>query len=242
MRFERTKMLLGADGLERLSQSHVAVFGIGGVGSYTAEALARSAVGKITLIDSDKLSITNINRQIHALTDTVGRNKAEVMAERIHQINPDAKIQVISEFFSAENADIFPFSEFSYIADCIDTVTSKIELISRANQMRIPIISSMGAGNKLHPELFEITDLYNTSVCPLARVLRRELKVRGIRKLTVVYSKEQPITPKFQPAAEQESIQKRITPGSVAFVPSAVGLIMAGEIIRRLSGQPKEEI
>lgn len=222
-------MLLGKEGILKLKNSHVAIFGIGGVGSYVAEALARSGVGKLTLTDHDTVSVSNINRQLIALDSTVGKSKVQVMRERIYDINKDAEVFVNEKFYLPENRDEFDFREFDYIVDAVDTVTAKLDIIERAYNLKIPCISSMGAGNKLHPELFEISDIYKTSVCPLARVMRRELKKRGIMSLNVVYSKEEPIIPNW----DQTGIKP--TPGSVAFVPSVAGLIIAGHVVRDIS-------
>ena len=229
-KFMRTGLLIGEEGIEHLRAANVAVFGIGGVGGYAAEALARSGVGAITLVDKDVVSVSNINRQIIATTKTVGRPKTEVMRERILEINPQAEVEVHNCFFLPETADQFRFEAYDYVIDAVDTVTAKIELVLRAQQAGTPVISSMGAGNKLHPELFEVADLYQTSVCPLARVMRRELKKRGVDRLKVVYSKEEAQTPRIQLSDES----KRVIPGSIAFVPSAAGLILAGEVIRDL--------
>ena len=229
-RFSRTALLVGNEGLEKLKNSYVVVFGVGGVGGYTVEALARSGVGKITVVDNDAVSLSNINRQIIATTESVGRDKVEVIKERILSINPDCTVRAIKEFYSPDTADRFDLSEYDYIVDAIDTVTAKIELCVRAQALGVPIISSMGAGNKLDPTAFEVADIYKTSVCPLAKVLRRELKARGVKKLKVVYSKEEPIKIDGADCGEQEG-KKRI-PASIAFVPSVVGLIIGGEVIK----------
>ncbi len=243
--FVRTEMLLGKDAMNILKSSHVAVFGVGGVGGYAAEALARSGIGGIDLIDSDQISITNLNRQIIATHRTIGKYKADVMKERMLEINPDLRVGVYKTFFLPENKDEFNFLKYSYIIDAVDTVTAKIALAQEAQEKNIPLISSMGAGNKLNPLAFEVTDIFSTSVCPLAKVMRRELKKRGIRRLKVVYSKEQPVCPDFSAAMDLENqggsnetggiLQKRQIPGSVAFVPSVVGLILAGEVIKDLT-------
>lgn len=240
--FSRTKLLLGDDAMKILKSSSVAVFGVGGVGSYVAEALARSGVGTITLFDKDTVSVTNINRQLIALHSTVGREKTAVMKERILDINPEAKVIVHPVFYGAENADEYDLSEYSYIVDAIDTVSSKLLLIERAKAAGVPVISSMGAGNKLDPTAFEIADIYKTSVCPLAKVMRRELRARGIESLKVVYSKEMPVPHSREAeldclAGENVSPDapvKRQVPGSTAFVPSVAGLILAGEVIKDL--------
>ncbi len=231
--FSRTEILLGNDAMERLKNARVAVFGVGGVGGYVCEMLARSGIGHMTLIDSDCVSETNRNRQIIALKSTTGKPKVEVMRERILDINPDADVKALETFYTPENADEIALSEFDYIADCIDTMTSKIELIMRAKAENIKIISAMGAGNKLDPTKFEVSDLYKTSVCPLARTLRYELKRRGVKSLKVVYSKEEPQKPKGE--IEGESFGRHI-PASVAFAPSAMGIVMASEIVKDLIG------
>lgn len=233
-RFIRTEILLGKEKMDCLRQSRVAVFGIGGVGGYVAEALARSGIGAIDLIDSDKVEKSNMNRQIIALSGAVGRYKTDVMRERILEINPSVSVRVFHCFFLPENKDLFDFGSYSYIADAVDTVTAKIELVLQAQEYQVPIISSMGTGNKLSPAMLEVADIYETSVCPLARVMRRELKKRGIESLKVVYSKEEPLCPEAMEKtekAEKDSL-RRAVPGSVAFVPPVAGLIMAGEIIK----------
>ena len=221
--FSRTELLLGKEGMERLKKARVAVFGIGGVGGHCVEALARSGIGEFDLIDNDEVALTNLNRQLVALHETIGRPKTEVMKERILSINPDAKVHVHSCFFLPENADTFPFDQYDYVVDAVDTVTAKIELVLKSQAAGVPVISSMGAGNKLDPTAFEVTDIYKTSVCPLAKVMRKELRTRGIEKLKVVYSKEEPI--KLNDAKKQ-------VPGSVSFVPSVVGLIIVGEVVK----------
>lgn len=231
--FERTRLLLGDEGMKKLKNSRVAVFGIGGVGGHLAEALVRSGVGAIDLIDDDTVSVSNINRQAVASLSTVGMAKVEAAKERFLDLNAECKIHTHQEFFTPETADEFDFSQYDYVADAIDTVTGKIELVMKCDEAGTPIISSMGAGNKLDPTKFEVTDIYKTETCPLARVMRRELKKRGIKKLKVVYSKEPAITPLLS-NEESSTHQKRQTPGSVAFVPSVAGLIMAGEIIKDL--------
>lgn len=227
----RTELLLGEEAVEQLSKSHVAVFGVGGVGGYVAEALARTGIGTFDLIDRDTVSVSNINRQIIATHSTVGRVKVEVMKERILQINPAAEVNIHKCFFLPENAGEFEFSRYSYVVDAVDTVTAKLELVMQAQKAGVPIISSMGAGNKLDPSKFEVTDIYKTSVCPLAKVMRRELKKRGVKKLKVVYSTEKALEPKID-LSEEEG--RRAVPGSVAFVPSVAGLIAAGEVIKDL--------
>lgn len=230
--FSRTELLLGKENMQKLQNSRVAVFGIGGVGGHAAEALARSGVGALDLIDSDVISVTNINRQIIATLDKVGEYKTDVMKERIALINPEADVRVYRKFFLPENADEFDFTQYDYVIDAVDTVSAKIELVMKAQADGTPIICSMGAGNKLDPSAFEVADLYATSVCPLARIMRTELRKRGVKKLKVVYSKEPPVTP----LPSDEECGKRTVPGSTAFVPSVAGLIIAGEVIRDLSG------
>lgn len=230
--FSRSAALLGDDGLERLFHARVAVFGVGGVGGYVCEALARSGVGALTLFDRDTVSRSNLNRQIIALHSTIGRPKVEVMRERILDINPAAQVEINHVFYTPENAGEFDLSRYDYIADCIDTVGAKIELICRARAAGVPIISAMGAGNKLDPTRFAVTDIAKTEGCPLARVMRRELRQRGITHLPVVFSPEPSAAVKVPPAEEG----RRSTPGSVAFVPSVAGLVMAGEIVRQLAG------
>lgn len=232
--FSRTELLLGSEAMEKLAKSRVAVFGIGGVGGFTAEALVRSGIGTIDIIDNDAVSLTNINRQIYATHKTLGRLKVDVAAERITDINPKININTYNVFYTPENSNMFDFTRYDYIVDAIDTVSGKIELIVNAEKTGTPIISSMGAGNKLNPAAFEVADIYKTSVCPLARVMRYELKRRGIKKLKVVYSKEPPITPIS--TGEEQHAAKRQTPGSTAFVPSVAGLIIAGEVIKDLIG------
>lgn len=230
--FVRTEMLLGTQGVEKLKKARVAVFGVGGVGGFVCEALVRSGIGAIDLIDKDEVAESNINRQIIATHSSIGKYKAEVMRERALDINPNIKVTVHNKFFLPENAEEFPFAEYDYIVDAVDTVTAKLELVMKAREFGIPIISSMGAGNKLDPTQFRVADIYKTNVCPLAKVMRRELKKRGVDKLKVVYSEEKPLEPKNKDEAPQKG---RNTPGSVAFVPSVVGLIIAGEVIKELS-------
>ena len=229
MQFSRTALLIGESGLEKLKKSRVAVFGVGGVGGYVAEALARSGVGALDLIDKDTVSESNINRQIIALHSTVGRKKTEVMAERVKDINPAVQVRVHDIFYLPETANQFDFSVYDYVVDAIDTVSGKIALIEQAKQANTPVISSMGAGNKLDPMAFEVSDIAKTSVCPLARVMRRELKARGIEHVKVVYSKEIPLPSK---CVDEET--GKAVPGSIAFVPSVVGLIIASEVIKDL--------
>ena len=230
-KFSRTEMLLGAEAMKKLNNSRVAVFGIGGVGGYVVEALARSGVGSIDLIDNDTVNESNINRQIIALTDTVGRKKVDVAKERLLKINPNIRVITHDVFYTPETAETFDFREYDYIVDAIDTVSGKIDIAVRSNKAAVPVISSMGAGNKLDATAFEVTDIYKTSVCPLAKVMRKELRERGIKKLKVVYSREIPIKPNID---VKEGEGRRHTPGSVAFVPSVVGLIIASEVIKEL--------
>lgn len=230
--FSRTELLLGEKAMQRLAEAKVAVFGIGGVGGYVCEALVRSGVGALDLIDKDTVSLTNLNRQIIATRKTIGQYKTEVMRERIAEINPDAEVTVHNCFFLPENAEDFPFASYDYIVDAVDTVTAKIALVMKAEEYGIPIISSMGAGNKLDASLFQVADIYKTKVCPLAKVMRRELKKRGIKKLKVVYSEEQPIRPR---ETDEPSDGRRAVPGSVAFVPAAAGLILAGEVVKDIA-------
>ena len=232
--FTRTRLLLGDEGIERLQKARVAVFGLGGVGSYVVEALARSGVGTLDLIDDDVIALSNLNRLLYATQENVGQPKTEVVKARIASICPDTVVHAYRCFYLPETADRFDFTQYDYVADAIDTVSGKLQLVMQAHEANVPVISSMGAGNKLDPTAFEVADISKTSVCPLARVMRRELRKRGIEHLKVVYSKEPPIEP-----AETEpdgTHQKRQTPGSCAFVPSVAGLIMAGEIIRDLCG------
>lgn len=245
--FSRTQLLIGEAAINKLQKSRVAVFGIGGVGGYVCEALVRSGVGAFDLVDDDKVCLTNLNRQIIATRKTVGKYKADVMKERMLDINPDVDVRIHRCFFLPENADDFPFDEYDYVVDAVDTVTAKIELILRAKAHNVPIISAMGAGNKLDPGRFKIADIYQTSVCPLARVMRRELKKRHVKNLKVVYSDEQPIRPLEDmsiscrtgcicpPGAQHKCTERRDIPGSTAFVPAVAGLMIAGEIVKDLS-------
>ena len=246
--FSRTELIFGKEAMEKLSAAHVAVFGIGGVGGYTAEALVRSGIGKIDLIDDDKVCLTNINRQLYATRKTIGKYKVDVAAERIAEINPNVEVVTHKTFYTPDTANLFDFTAYDYIVDAIDTVTGKIALAVNADAAGTRIISSMGAGNKLDPTAFEVTDIYKTSVCPLAKVMRTELRKRKIRRLKVVYSKELPITPIESaeiscrencicpPGAERKCSNRRQIPGSCAFVPSVVGLIIAGEVIKDITG------
>ena len=229
MQLSRTALLLGDENVEKLKKSHVAVFGVGGVGGFVAEALARSGVGHIDLIDNDRVSLSNINRQIIALHSTVGRKKTEVMAERIKDINPEICVTTHEIFYLPETADEVDFSAFDYVVDAIDTVSGKIAIVEKAHRENVPVISSMGTGNKLDPTAFEVADIQKTSVCPLARVMRRELKKRGIERLKVVYSKEEPRPPKVVDEETGKSV-----PASISFVPSVAGLIIASEVIKDL--------
>lgn len=244
--FSRTELLFGKEAMDKLQNSRVAVFGIGGVGGYVCEALVRSGVYHFDLIDDDKVCLTNLNRQIIATRKTVGQYKVDVMRERILEINPDADVSVHKCFFLPENADKFPFEEYDYVVDAVDTVTAKIELVMKAQEKGVPIISSMGAGNKLDPSAFKVADIYKTRVDPLARVMRREMKKRGVKKLKVVYSEEDPKRPIEDmavscrnncicpPGAQHKCTERRDIPGSTAFVPSVAGLIIAGEVIKDL--------
>lgn len=229
--FSRAELLLGEEALHKLRSTRVALFGIGGVGSFAAEALARGGVGHITLVDGDTVSITNINRQLIALHSTVGKEKTAVMAERIADISPETEVETYPVVYGAENRDLLDFSTYDYVIDAIDTVTSKLILIEEAKKAGVPVISCMGTGNKFHPERFEVTDISKTSVCPLAKVMRKELKVRGIKNVKVVYSKEEPQKP-----AESPETGKRQIPGSLSFVPPVAGLLLAGEVIRHIAG------
>lgn len=246
--FSRTQLIFGKENMEKLEKARVAVFGIGGVGGYTVEALARSGIGTLDLIDDDKVCLTNINRQILATRKTVGQYKVDVAKERILDINPKAVVNTYKTFYMPDTRNQFDFSVYDYVVDAIDTVTGKIELVKQAEEAGVPVISSMGAGNKVNPAMFEVADIYQTSVCPLAKVMRRELKKRGIRKLKVVYSKEKPIKPVDDlemscrtncicpPGTERTCTARRDIPGSNAFVPPVVGLIIAGEVIKDYLG------
>ena len=246
--FSRTQLLLGQDGMDRLANARVAVFGVGGVGGFTVEALARSGVGTIDLIDDDKVCLTNINRQIIALRSSVGKYKVDVAAERLRDINQNIQVNTYKTFYMPDTAHQFDFSQYDYVVDAIDTITGKLELVMQAHKAGTPIICSMGAGNKLDPTAFRVADIYKTSVDPLARVMRHELRKRGIKKLKVVYSEEPPMRPVDDmasscrtncicpPGAARKCTERRDIPGSNAFVPSVVGLIIAGEVIKDLSG------
>ena len=235
LRFSRTSRLIGAEALERLSEKRVAVFGVGGVGGYVAEALARTGIGALDLIDCDTVSESNINRQIIALSSTIGKNKVDVMKERILDINPACQVRSHLCFYLPETKDQFDFREYDYVVDAVDTVTAKIALVMEADRCNTPVISSMGAGNKLDPTRFEVADIYETSVCPLAKVMRRELKKRGIAGLKVVYSREPARSPMEEVVPKEDSsVKKKVAPGSVAFVPSVAGLILAAEVVKDL--------
>lgn len=246
--FSRTQLLLGGEGMEKLRRARVAVFGIGGVGGYTVEALARSGVGALDLVDNDRVCLTNLNRQIFATRNTVGQYKVDVAQQRILEINPDASVYTHKVFYMPQTSEQFDFTAYDYVVDAIDTVTGKLELAQQAQRAGVPIISSMGAGNKLDPTAFEVADIYETSVCPLARIMRRELKKRGIKSLKVVYSKEPAMVPIDDmtiscrthcicpPGTAQKCTQRRQVPGSTAFVPSVVGLILAGEVVKDITG------
>ena len=251
--FSRTQLLLGPEAMESLQKKRVAIFGIGGVGGYVCEALVRSGIGAFDLIDDDKVCLTNLNRQIIATRKTVGKYKVDVMRDRMLEINSDADVRIHKSFFLPENADEFPFCEYDYIVDAVDTVTAKIELIIRAKKDNIPVISAMGAGNKLDAGMLKVADIYETRVCPLARVMRRELKKRDVKSLKVVYSDEQPIRPMEDmsiscrtncicpPGAKHKCTERRDIPGSTAFVPAVAGLMIAGEIVKDLSREKKDE-
>ena len=223
-RFLRTEMLIGEEGVKRLSEAHVAVFGVGGVGGYVVEALARCGVGELTLVDRDVVSSSNLNRQIIALESTVGRSKVEVMKERIQQICPDTVVHAHETFFLPENSHTFPFETYDYVVDAVDTVTAKIEIIMKSQSVDVPVISSMGTGNKLDPSKLQIADIYKTSMCPLAKVMRKEMKARGVKHLKVVYSTEEPVA-------------NHSTPGSISFVPGSAGLLIASAVVRDLLGK-----
>lgn len=246
--FSRTKLLYGAEAMGRLGSSRVAVFGIGGVGGYVVEALVRSGIGSLDLIDDDRVCLTNINRQILATRKTVGKYKVDVAEERVHDINPDCEVRTYKTFFLPDTQDQFDFHEYDYVVDAIDTVTGKLAIIVKAKEAGVPVISSMGAGNKMNAAMFEVADIYRTSVCPLAKVMRHECRKRGIDSLKVVYSKEKPIRPLEDmsiscrqhcicpPGTARKCTERRDIPGSTAFVPSVAGLIIAGEVINDLSG------
>ncbi|MEY8353608.1 tRNA threonylcarbamoyladenosine dehydratase [Lachnospiraceae bacterium 54-53] len=247
--FSRTQLLLGEEAMDKLGEAKVAVFGIGGVGGYAVEALVRSGIRSLVLVDDDKVCLTNLNRQLIATRKTVGKYKVEVMKDRILEINPQASVEMHKCFYLPENADDFDFKDYDYVVDAVDTVTAKLELIMRAKEAGVPVISCMGAGNKLDPTKFEVADIYKTTMCPLAKVMRRELKKRGVKKLKVVYSTEKPTRPMEDmsiscrtncicpPGAKHKCTERRDIPGSVAFVPSVAGLIIAGEVIKDLAAR-----
>jgi tRNA A37 threonylcarbamoyladenosine dehydratase len=249
--FSRTQLLLGREGMERLYGARVAVFGIGGVGGYAVEALVRSGIGTLDLIDDDKVCLTNLNRQLHATRKTVGQYKVDVARERCLEINPEAVIHTHRAFYMPDTAAQFDFTQYDYVVDAIDTVTGKLALVEQAQRAGTPIISCMGAGNKLDPTAFQVADIYDTSMCPLARIMRKELKKRGIKKLKVVYSQESAMTPLDDmsiscrahcicpPGTARKCTQRRQVPGSNAFVPAVAGLILAGEVVKDLAGQPR---
>lgn len=243
--FVRTEAVFGAAAMKRFASARVAVFGIGGVGSYAAEALARSGIGALDLFDDDTVAPSNLNRQLIALHSTLGRKKTEVMRERILDINPDAAVFVHNLFYLPENADMIDLSVYDYIVDAVDTVSAKLELVRRAKRAGVPIVCSMGAGNKMDPTRFEVADISKTSVDPLARVMRRELKKEGIRDVKVVYSTEEPVVPhtaiQNDSAAQRPGKAKQVSPGSLAFVPSVAGLILAGEVLRDLAKEAEQE-
>ncbi len=246
--FSRTELLIGKEAIEKLNNAKVAIFGIGGVGSFVVEGLARAGVGKFIIVDDDKVCLTNLNRQILATHKTIGKNKVDVAKERILDINPKASVETYQEFFMPESKEIID-ETVNYVVDCVDTVTAKIELVVRTNKLNIPIISCMGTGNKLDPTKFEVTDIYKTSVCPLAKVMRKELRERGIKKLKVLYSKEEPIkideTSESSckngcicpPETKRKCTIRNQVPGSISFVPSVAGLIIAGEVIKDIIGK-----
>ena len=232
-KFIRTEMLIGKDGIKKLKKAKVAVFGVGGVGSFVCEGLARSGVGNFALIDHDKVAESNINRQIIATTKTIGKYKVDVMKKRILEINPDANVEVFKEFYLPDSKSNIITKDLTYVVDCVDTVTAKLDIVSKCNELKIPVISSMGTGNKLNPLKFEITDISKTTVCPLAKVMRRELRKRGINKLKVIYSKEEPLNP--EAPEEESSTSKKKVPGSISFVPPVAGLVIAGEVIKEIA-------
>lgn len=244
--FSRTEMLIGTEGLKKLKESTVAIFGIGGVGTFVVEGLIRSGVGGFVLVDDDDICLTNINRQIHATRKTVGKPKVDIMKDRILEINPKVNVKTYKELYNSESAERLLSDDYSYVVDAIDMVSSKLDLIERCKKRGISIMSSMGAGNKLNPTMFEVTDIYNTSICPLARVMRKELRQRGIESLKVVYSKEKPLKPKqlrddcktdcICPNKDRTCVEKRQIPGSVSFVPSVAGLIIASEVVKDIIG------
>lgn len=231
--FSRTELLIGKQGLEKLHNAKIAIFGIGGVGSFVVEGLVRAGVQNFVLVDNDKISLTNLNRQLIATQKTIGKDKVEVAKERILDINPKAKVEVFREFFLPNSNTNIITKDLTYIVDCIDTVTAKIEIVMQCKNLNIPIISAMGTGNKLNPLKLEVTDIYKTNVCPLAKVMRKELRKRNINELKVVYSTEEPIKPNLQ-NYEEKNVTKRQVPGSISFVPSVAGLIIAGEVVKEI--------
>lgn len=240
--FERTKLLIGEESLEKLKNARVAIFGVGGVGGYVCEALVRSGIGSFDLIDSDTVCLSNLNRQIIATHSSVGKYKVDVMRDRMLDINPEVNVKVYKCFFLPENAHEFPFAEYDYVVDAVDTVTAKIELVMKCQEEGVPIISSMGTGNKMEASAFKVTDIYKTKMCPLAKVMRYELKKRGVKKLKVVYSEEIPLNPMVRSLevaanADKTVASRRSTPGSLAFVPPVSGMIIAGEVVKDLTGQ-----
>lgn len=251
--FSRTELIFGKEAMKRLSEARVAVFGIGGVGGYTVEALVRSGIGALDLIDDDRICLTNLNRQIFATRKTVGKYKVDVAAERIAEINPDCRVRTYKTFYMPDTQSEFDFREYDYVVDAIDTVTGKLTIVENAKKCGVPVISSMGAGNKADPTAFEVADIYRTSVCPLAKAMRRELRKRGIDSLKVVYSKEEPIRPEEDaeiscrnhcicpPGTVRKCTVRRDIPGSNAFVPSTVGLIIAGEVVKDLIGYGRSQ-
>lgn len=240
--FERTKLLIGEESLEKLKNARVAIFGVGGVGGYVCEALVRSGIGSFDLIDNDTVCLSNLNRQIIATHSSVGKYKVDVMRDRMLDINPEVNVKVYKCFFLPENAHEFPFAEYDYVVDAVDTVTAKIELVMKCQEEGVPIISSMGTGNKMEASAFKVTDIYKTKMCPLAKVMRYELKKRGVKKLKVVYSEEIPLYPMVRSLevaanADKTVASRRSTPGSLAFVPPVSGMIIAGEVVKDLTGQ-----
>ena len=229
--FSRTELLIGKEGVEKLNKAKVAIFGVGGVGSFVAEGLIRVGIHNFILVDNDTISLTNLNRQIHANTNTIGKYKVDVMKERMLKINPNANIEAYKEFYMPDSKESILTENLDYVVDAIDTVTAKIELVMQAEELNIPIISAMGTGNKIDPTKFEVTDIYKTSVCPLAKVMRKELRARGIKKLKVVYSKEEPMKP-YENVETDTKGDGKFPPGSISFVPSVAGMIIAGEVVK----------
>lgn len=238
--FSRAELILGNDAMQKIAAARVAVFGVGGVGGFVVEALARTGVGALDLIDNDTVCLTNLNRQIIATRDTIGQYKVDVAKERVLSINPDCKVTTYKTFFLPETAGMFDFKNYDYVVDAIDTVTGKIAIIEKANETGVPVISSMGAGNKTDPTAFKVSDLYDTSVCPLAKVMRKECKKRALKNVKVVYSAEKAVKQKGAPDSDDVNPCRRSTPGSLSFVPSVAGLIIAGEVIKDISGYVPE--